>query len=122
MSVRGQVGLSTLRVVDEGSWDIVSFQITSEARTRGMGFTQVPGNSETMWGRGQSLGKLCNPFFPCYHWSAPLPLGDHCVQSLMPGGTCRAAQWGLGGCQGQGVGRRKKSLSSWLGWRPQLLG
>lgn len=109
MSLKGQVGLTTLRVVDERSWGTASFQIISKARTRGMGFTQVPGNSGTMWSRCQSLRKLCSPFFPYYHWPGPLLVGDHCVQSLKPGGTCRA-------------GRRKEGLDSLLGWRPQLLG
>lgn len=39
MSLRSQVGLTTLRVVDEKIWGTASFQITSKARTRGMGFT-----------------------------------------------------------------------------------
>lgn len=45
MSMRDQVGLTTLKVVDGGSWDAASLQITSKARTRGTRF--IPRFSKT---------------------------------------------------------------------------
>lgn len=41
----GQVKLTTLRVIDERSWGAASLQITSKARTRGIRFIQLLGDS-----------------------------------------------------------------------------